>query len=362
MTTITPEDPLTTEPEYTWSLSDYFHLFLTWIITLDGDDSELRKNKINTQINRNYVLLTQVTNYVFLLGGRFRTVKRTRQFSLIVLAALIIPAVLYAATLAGSSSSSKTLTVLFFYFWANSLANFILCATTDPGCLPRNIHLTDTNNLLSIPQEYNQIITLPATNNANSIQLKYCRTCRIWRPPRSFHCSQCGSCISTQDHHCIWMNNCIGRRNYRFFLLFLTSTIIASFLLIASCATALHRRRHHTTTFPVAVLLICYAALGAIYPVILLSYHVALTATQQTTREYLRRIGYRNPVMHGAAIRREEGGVWDTGSLAGNVRGLMCEVRGCCFVGARERGGSGDSGGGDWRFVDCDKQQQVGTP
>ena len=59
---------------------------------------------------------------------------------------------------------------------------------------------------------------------------------------------------------------------------------------------------------------------------ILLSYHVALTATQQTTREYLRRIGYRNPVMHGAAIRREEGGVLGYRELAGERAGF--DVRG----------------------------------
>ncbi len=60
-----------------------------------------------------------------------------------------------------------------------------------------------------------------------------CKTCNIFRPPRSFHCSSCGACIEVHDHHCAFIGTCIGKRNHRYFLLFcLFTTIIALFSLV----------------------------------------------------------------------------------------------------------------------------------
>ena len=40
---------------------------------------------------------------------------------------------------------------------------------------------------------------------------RYCRTCRVWRPPRAAHCRECGWCVDRFDHHCGALGNCVGR-------------------------------------------------------------------------------------------------------------------------------------------------------
>ncbi|KAL4466515.1 hypothetical protein ABPG72_000722 [Tetrahymena utriculariae] len=48
---------------------------------------------------------------------------------------------------------------------------------------------------------------------------RYCLICHIFKPERCHHCSICGRCVLNMDHHCPWLNNCIGFQNRKFFFL-----------------------------------------------------------------------------------------------------------------------------------------------
>uniref|UniRef100_A0A0K0DCU0 Palmitoyltransferase n=1 Tax=Angiostrongylus cantonensis TaxID=6313 RepID=A0A0K0DCU0_ANGCA len=93
---------------------------------------------------------------------------------------------------------------------------------SDPGIIPRASDMEVAERSRLIFQEY-----VP-----NIVVLKYCFTCRFFRPPRSSHCSVCDNCVLNFDHHCPWVGNCIGQRNYRhfyFFIVFLALLIVCIF-------------------------------------------------------------------------------------------------------------------------------------
>lgn len=50
-----------------------------------------------------------------------------------------------------------------------------------------------------------------------------CADCLTIRTTRSRHCSVCNRCVERFDHHCPWINNCVGVKNHRQFLLFVIS-------------------------------------------------------------------------------------------------------------------------------------------
>lgn len=54
----------------------------------------------------------------------------------------------------------------------------------------------------------------------------WCRWCHMIQPPRAKHCRDCDCCVLREDHHCPFLNNCIGKRNYAYFYGFVTFLIV----------------------------------------------------------------------------------------------------------------------------------------
>jgi palmitoyltransferase ZDHHC9/14/18 len=127
------------------------------------------------------------------------------------------------------------------------------------------------------------------------VPTKFCKTCDIWRPPRTHHCRTCDNCVETQDHHCVWLNNCVGRRNYRFFFTFVSFGSLLGIFLFAACLAHVIVWAHvngvdvedsiNANRVPFA--LVIYGLLAALYPIALLGYHLFLIGRGETTREYL---------------------------------------------------------------------------
>uniref|UniRef100_A0A5K4F1T2 Palmitoyltransferase n=2 Tax=Schistosoma mansoni TaxID=6183 RepID=A0A5K4F1T2_SCHMA len=84
------------------------------------------------------------------------------------------------------------------------LFSHICAAVTDPGLIP--LHQYTANQLASV-QKPDGWTT--------------CNKCGIHRPPRAHHCRICRRCVRRMDHHCPWINNCVGECNQKYFIQFL---------------------------------------------------------------------------------------------------------------------------------------------
>lgn len=55
----------------------------------------------------------------------------------------------------------------------------------------------------------------------------FCMHCNSHVGLRSKHCKRCDRCTSDFDHHCKWVNNCIGGKNYKLFFSLIFSVIFS---------------------------------------------------------------------------------------------------------------------------------------
>jgi len=196
-----------------------------------------------------------------------------------------------------------------------SIICLLKTAFTDPGIIPRS------NVVISRPRKHRrQHINI----TGKVVEFKWCQTCRIFRPPRAFHCPICNNCVERFDHHCPWIGNCIGARNYGSFSSFLWFTDILCVLVLASCLRLLVltarlkdgskwekakyalEKKWPTVAIAFFVFLIMWFVIG------LTAFHVYLVCLNKTTNEKLRNI---DP--HGSPYSL---------GLKGNIAALCCTI------------------------------------
>uniref|UniRef100_A0A8C9MRF2 Palmitoyltransferase n=1 Tax=Serinus canaria TaxID=9135 RepID=A0A8C9MRF2_SERCA len=139
---------------------------------------------------------------------------------------------------------------------------------------------------------------LPIYMTTASRAIRYCDRCQLIKPDRCHHCSACDVCVLKMDHHCPWVNNCVGFSNYKFFLLFLMYSLL--YCLFVAATVLQYFIKFWTNELPDThakfhvLFLFFVAAMFFISILSLFSYHCWLVGKNRSTIETFRAPTFRN--------------------------------------------------------------------
>ncbi|XP_025744263.1 palmitoyltransferase ZDHHC12 isoform X7 [Callorhinus ursinus] len=88
------------------------------------------------------------------------------------------------------------------------------------------VSLMDPGYVNVQPQPQEEVKEEQTAMVPQAIPLRRCRYCLVLQPLRARHCRECRRCVRRYDHHCPWMENCVGERNHPLFVAYLALQLV----------------------------------------------------------------------------------------------------------------------------------------
>lgn len=116
--------------------------------------------------------------------------------------------------------------ITFIVLYVSHIVSHVTALLTDPS--EKELRKLKINNV----PEFDRSI------HAHVIENGRCHLCNIHTSSRhTKHCSLCNKCVDHFDHHCKWLNNCVGQRNYTAFITCVTTALLIAIFTSSLCLT-----------------------------------------------------------------------------------------------------------------------------
>lgn len=155
------------------------------------------------------------------------------------------------------------------------------------------------------------------------VKTRNCLTCQTVKPFRSAHCADCDNCVMNFDHHCPWIGNCVGLRNYLYFYIFviilnIESWYIGAFAITQIALSIIDGKKDNLpvlTESIISLFVVIYIVIEMIFITGLLFYHTMLICTNRSTKEEIKKL-LVSPI----------GNIYDRGVCA-NIKNICCRQK-----------------------------------
>ncbi|XP_034871581.1 palmitoyltransferase ZDHHC12 isoform X9 [Mirounga angustirostris] len=158
------------------------------------------------------------------------------------------------------------------------------------------VSLMDPGYVNVQPQPQEEVQEEQTAMVPQAIPLRHCRHCLVL-PLRARHCRDCRRCVRRFDHHCPWMENCVGERNHPLFVAYLALQLVVLLWGLYLAWSGLHFSQPWGLWLRSSGLLFATFLLLSLFSLatsLLLASHLYLVASNTTTWEFIssHRIAY----------------------------------------------------------------------